>query len=210
MSDMASVARQAAFGRIEQGNEPLGGEGPEHHDAARHLGERGQNKATADSRGRQHGRGNHQPPSNDEIQQLANQLKQITPSGIERAVANLGTKRKAQHQHTIPWQDSPLNYIGPKAVACAYHSGSLLRPLYSFTPWNGGRDGQNTPLAGKPFKFATPGYNAKRGWDPTRSDIPNEWVVQQIRSEVYRAQLNCDHQYNMMLLAMGRYSHVRV
>jgi hypothetical protein len=327
------------------------GQGGDGSNVVAHLGTRQPRDTAADSNGRGRNSGGGQGrPGTQEVAALAEALQKITPSGIQRVVKNAG---RAQINKAIPWQDNPLHYIGPKAVAAAYNSGSLRRPMFSqplpgalganakkncgvfispqlrkklepylkkrpsrgfgyiiargdvlddlldeaYDDSEGGDDesrtasiiaafleynrhlglsgpealnaavGQllffpelqellsmketlargaspanfpaievfldfagmpasaapmfhwvaprmpasdaNLTTSGKPFAFQTAGYTPEKRFEPQQSDIPKEWVKEQLQAGLYRAQLNRDHQYNEDLVMAGRYNHVR-
>lgn len=67
----------------------------------------------------------------------------------------------------------------------------------------------NLPTFGKRFAFKSAGYNAAGGSDRKASDVPQEWVAENLEPEMHNARINADHQYNRRLLIAGRYNHVR-
>jgi hypothetical protein len=139
------------------------------------------------------------------VDALAYQIANMGPKQIRQAVGNLA--RVAQRAK-IP-SDNPLATIGPKALPAVYQSGSLLRPVFSHAPWRGVRDGANLSTSGKPFAFASAGYNARAQFSADGSDIPEEWVAQNLDPEVHNARVNADRPFMRNLLAAGRYSHIR-
>lgn len=67
----------------------------------------------------------------------------------------------------------------------------------------------NLTTAGKPFAFSSPGFSANGQFEAGRSDIPQEWIVQNLDPEVHNARVNADRPFMRNLLASGRYSHIR-
>jgi hypothetical protein len=210
-----TVVRQQAFNNVRdrqqigrdertQGGAKGGDEGSR-VDVAAHLRPLRDTSTNPDGRG-QGGSGGNGQPSASVVDQLAYQIGNLSPSGINRAVKNLEGVRQA---NAIP-TDSPLATVGQNARAATFHRGTLMRKNFSHAPWNGGRDGANLPTSGKPFAFASPGFSAGRPFDARSSDIPEQWVSQNLGPEMHTARINSDKQYNRQLLAAGRYSFIRV
>lgn len=205
-----SVVRQPAFVQQPEVQKPgrdagnAAGRGGREEDIAAHL--RPLHDPGAERGGGGQGQGQHEGPSDSLVNALALQIKNLNEKGVERAVGNL---RRIARASAIP-TDSPLATVGPNARAATFHRGSLLRERYSHAPWRAGRDGANLTTSGKPFAFQSPGYAAGNSFDSERSDIPSEWVKQNLEPEIYNMILNEDRPYNRQLLAAGRYSHIRV
>lgn len=67
----------------------------------------------------------------------------------------------------------------------------------------------NLATFGKRFAFSGAGYRAAGRFDRAASELPAEWVVENLQPEMHNARINADHQYNRRLLIAGRYNHVR-
>lgn len=207
-----TLVRQQAFGVQQQGSirdkdvrrdEAHGQEGSR-ADVAAHLRPLKDLSTNPDGQGR--GSQGQERPSDSMVDALAYQIANLNQSGINRAVRNL---ERVGQANAIP-TDSPLATVGPYARAATFHRGSLLRDKFSHAPWRGGRDGANLTTAGKPFAFQSPGFNAGRQFDAGSSDIPENWVAENLNPEVHNARINADKPYMRNLLAAGRYSHIRV
>ena len=157
----------------------------------------------ADGRGRNQ---QHDKPSDSMVDALAFQIANLDQAGIIRAVRNL---ERVQRSYQIP-TDSPLATVGQFARPATFQRGSLLRRGFSHAPWNGGRDGSNLSTSGKPFAFQSEGYVARGAFNGQSSDIPSEWVKENLEPEMNNARVNADKPYMRNLLAAGRYSHIRV
>jgi hypothetical protein len=189
--------RTQGGGRAEEGSRA---------DVAAHLRPLRDTTTNPDGRGSNNG-GSGGGRSNESVaDQLAYQIGNLSNSGINRAVRNLEGIRR---QNAIP-TDSPLATVGPNARAATFHRGTLLRERFAHAPWRGGRDGSNLSTSGKPFAFQSPGFSAGRPFDARSSDIPQEWVAQNLAPEMHNARANSDKPYMRNLLAAGRYSHIRV
>lgn len=205
-----TLVRQQAFGVNNGGGDVRRNEKGQPDgsrvDVAAHL--RPLKDTTTNPDGRNSG-GNGNAPSDSMVDALAYKIANLDQKGIQSAVKNL---ERVRTQNNIPW-DSPLATIGPYARPAVFQRSSMvaggLRGRFSHMPYNGGRDGGNLSTSGKPFAFASAGYNAKTEFNPNSSDIPEDWASQ-MAGEMHNARTNQDHQYLRTALASGRYSHIRV
>jgi hypothetical protein len=201
-----TLVRQQAFG-VNKGDVRRNEAEGSRADVAAHLRPLPETTTNPDGRGRNGG--NQNAPSDSMVDALAYKIANLDQKGIQSAVKNL---ERVRTQNNIPW-DSPLATVGPFARPAVFQRSSMvaggLRSRYSHMPYNGGRDGGNLSTSGKPFAFASGGYNAKAEFNPNSSDIPEDWASQ-MAGEMHNARTNQDHQYLRTALASGRYSHIRV